>query len=71
VTKDVELVGADAMRTWLDKYKSGGKDIYAIIPLDSELEENEALKASGHLHRAIQASGDVEAVLGRDYIWIE
>jgi len=59
------------MRTWLDKYKSGGKDIYAIIPLDSELEENEALKASGHLHRAIQASGDVEAVLGRDYIWIE
>ena len=71
VTKDVELVGADAMRTWLDKYKSGEKDVYAIIPLDSELEENEALKASGHLHRAIQASEDVEAVLGRDYIWSE
>ena len=68
-TGEVALVGTDAMRTWLDKYKSGGKDVYAIIPLDSELEDNEALKASGHLHRAMQASEDVEAVLGSDYIW--
>lgn len=70
-TGEVAFVGADAMRTWLDKYKSGGKDVYAIVPLDSELEKNEALKASGHLHRAIQASEDVEAVLGSDYIWSE
>lgn len=63
------LVNVDAMRTWLDKYRSGGKDVYAIIPLDEDFEKNETLKASGHLHRAIQASSDVEAVLGRDYIW--
>ncbi len=70
-TGNVTLVAADAMRTWLDKYKSGGKDVYAIVPLDHEVNDNEALKASGHLDRAIQASEDVEAVLGRDYIWID
>ena len=68
-TEKVTLLGTDAMRTWLDKYRSGGKDVYAIVPLDNDLEENEALKASGHLHRARQAADDVEAVLGSDYIW--
>ena len=68
-TEKVTLLGTDAMRTWLDKYRSGGKDVYAIVPLDNDLEENEALKASGHLHRAMQAADDVEAVLGSDYIW--
>ncbi|GAB1476091.1 CapA family protein [Bacillota bacterium] len=66
---EVSLQGADAMNTWLDKYKSGGKDVYAIVPLDDNFEDNEALKASGHLHRAVQASSDVEAVIGRNYIW--
>lgn len=59
----------DAMRTWLDKYKSQGKDVYAIIPLDNQLEENETLQASGHLFRARQASEDVAEVLGSSYIW--
>lgn len=66
---EVTLVGADSMNTWLDKYRSGGRDVYAIVPLDEDLEDNEALKASGHLHRAVQASSDVEAVIGSDYIW--
>ncbi len=68
-TGEVSFTGADAMRTWVDKYRSGGKDVYAIVPLDSDLENNEALKASGNLRRAVQASEDVEAVLGSDYIW--
>lgn len=67
--REVTLVGADFMNTWLDKYRSEGRDVYAIVPLDENLGENEALKASGHLHRAVQASSDVEAVIGSDYIW--
>ena len=38
-TEKVTLLGTDAMRTWLDKYRSGGKDVYAIVPLDNDLEE--------------------------------
>jgi len=68
-TGEITFISADAMRTWLDKYKSGGKDVYAIVPLDDEFEENEALKASGHLSRARQAYEETEAVLGRGYIW--
>jgi poly-gamma-glutamate synthesis protein (capsule biosynthesis protein) len=69
LTRETTIVGVDAMKTWLDKYKEGGKDVYAIIPLDEDLENNQAIKASGHLRRAVQASDDAEAVLGRDYIW--
>jgi poly-gamma-glutamate synthesis protein (capsule biosynthesis protein) len=68
-TGKAALVRADAMKTWLDKYRSGGKDVYAIVPLDESVEGNEALKASGHLHRALQASDDAEAAIGRDYVW--
>ncbi len=68
-TGETTLTGADAMKTWLDKFKAKGKDVYAIVPLDDQLENNEALKASGHLQRARQASDDAEAVLGRDYVW--
>lgn len=45
--------------TWIDKYRSQGKDHYAIIPLDENLEENESLKASGHYTRAAQAKEEI------------
>lgn len=66
---EIKDIKADAMITWVDKYKSGGKDVYAIIPLDTELEDNPTLKASGHLNRARQAAEDAESVIGSEYIW--
>lgn len=68
-TGEIVAIEMDAMRTWMDKYYADGRDVYTIVPLDDELESNEALKASGHLNRAIQASEDVTAVLGDNYIW--
>lgn len=66
---EISDISADAMITWVDKYKSSGKDVYAIIPLDSELEGNPTLKASGHLRRALQAADDAEAVVGSEFVW--
>ena len=59
----------NAMPTWVDKYKKSGKDVYAIIPLDSNLNSNETLAASGHLSRARQALEDVKTLLGEEYIF--
>lgn len=68
---EIKDVTIDSMNTWVEKYKSGSKDVYVIIPLDDDLENNEILKISGHLDRAKQASGDVISVLGSNYIWKE
>lgn len=57
-------VSMDAMPTWLDKYTSGGRTYYAIVPLDAELEQNPALSASGHLSRAQQAQSEIKGLLG-------
>lgn len=60
---------ADAMGTWVDKYESGGKLVYAIVPLDENMENNAALRDSGHLARAKQALADIEALLGSEMLW--
>lgn len=64
----VQLVSADAIPTWLDKYGSKSKPTYAIIPLDGKMDENPALKASGHLARAQQALQDVKELLGTEFV---
>lgn len=66
---EISDIKADAMITWVDKYKSAGKDVYAIIPLDENVSSNPTLKISGHLGRALQAGDDAEAVIGSEYIW--
>ncbi len=53
-----------ALPTWVDKYKAGGKDVYAIIPLDEALDANDTLAASGHLSRAAAAKEDAYGILG-------
>jgi poly-gamma-glutamate capsule biosynthesis protein CapA/YwtB (metallophosphatase superfamily) len=68
-TGEITMIEMDAMQTWMEKYTSGGKIIYTIIPLDNGFKNNEKLIESGHLERAIQASEDVNAVLGDNYIW--
>lgn len=68
-TGEIISVEMDAMRSWVDKYYSNGRDVYAIIPLDEDIENNEALKVSGHLERAKQASEDITAVIGDSFVW--
>lgn len=67
-TGEVTIAAMDAMRTWMEKYHQNGKDVYTIIPLDEKFENNQTLKTSGHLQRAIQAAEDVTEVLGDNYI---
>ncbi|MBN7774292.1 CapA family protein [Clostridium aminobutyricum] len=52
-----------AIPTWVEKYSSGDKPIYEIIPLDRNLDTNETLAASGHLLRAKQALEDANGIL--------
>ncbi|WP_130861925.1 CapA family protein [Bacilliculturomica massiliensis] len=61
-------ISMDAMPTWVDKYNSGGKVNYAIVPLDSAMADNAALKTSGHLSRAQDALSDVKKLLGEEYV---
>ncbi|PKM85396.1 MAG: hypothetical protein CVU86_01960 [Firmicutes bacterium HGW-Firmicutes-11] len=63
-TGEISEMNMSAIGTWLDKYKAGGKDWYAIIPLDDALENNETLRTSGHLTRAKQAYEDIRETLG-------
>ncbi|HHX13331.1 MAG TPA: CapA family protein [Clostridiales bacterium] len=68
-TGTISGLKADAMGSWVDKYRAGGKDVYAIVPLDQNYRQNQALATSGHLGRAAQAEQDIEQLIGTDYIW--
>ena len=59
-------VSADAVPIWVDKYKSGGRDEYAVIPLDGDMDQNATLAISGHLSRAQKAREDAAAILKID-----
>lgn len=67
-TSQILSIEASAIPTWVDKYKKNGKDIYTIIPLDSNFSENASLIESGHYPRAEQALADIKALLGEGYI---
>lgn len=60
----IVYLNADVVPTWVEKYKSGGRDVYAVIPLDDGLDDNEALAASGHLDRAKKAWEDANEIFG-------
>ena len=59
------VVGTEmsAIPTWVDRYSSGGKTVYMIIPLDEGLDQNAVLAASGHLSRAKGALEDANGIL--------
>lgn len=63
----IKKVSMEGIPTWVDKYYSGGKQVYEIVPLDDKLNENQALAASGHLSRAQQALEDANEILGFDH----
>lgn len=60
----ITILAMDAVTTWLDKYSAGGSVEYRIVPLDENLDSNEALKTSGHMSRAKQAMEDSNGILG-------
>nr|WP_315020271.1 CapA family protein [uncultured Aminipila sp.] len=55
-----------AIPTWVEKYNSGGRPIYEIIPLDENLQTNETLSSSGNLSRAETALEDANGILKAD-----
>ena len=67
-TGKILSIQMSAVPVWVDKYKRSGKDVYAIVPLDSDMAENPSLAESGHLSRAEQALADIRALLGEEYI---
>ncbi|WP_051280551.1 CapA family protein [Anaerovorax odorimutans] len=67
-TKEILTIQMDAIPVWVDKYKSNGKDVYSVVPLDDQIEANTSLAVSGHLQRAQQALSDVKELLGEEYI---
>lgn len=63
----IKSISMDGIPTWVDKYYSGGKQVYEIIPLDKEMDKNKALEVSGHLSRAQQALEDANEILGLNH----
>ncbi len=63
-TGEVIAVDMDAIPTWVDRYKSGGRTHYSIIPLDDALDDNPTLAVSGHLSRAKDAKETAYGILG-------
>lgn len=61
-----EVPEMGAIPTWVDRYSHGGRTVYAVVPLDEELEANESLAVSGHLIRAKNAWEDANELLGID-----
>lgn len=49
---------------WVDKYKTGGKLHYAIVPLTDGFEQSPILAESGHLSKARQALEDLQEIPG-------
>jgi poly-gamma-glutamate synthesis protein (capsule biosynthesis protein) len=66
---EILSVEAKALPTWVDRYRSGGKNVYAIVPLVGDFENNPALVASGHADRARQALDDMKELLGEEVIY--
>lgn len=62
-TAQILTISQEVMPTWVDKYRSGGKDVYTIVPLDENLENNSSLVVSGHVNRAKQALTDINELL--------
>lgn len=60
----ITILEMDAVPTWVDKYSAGGSVEYRIVPLDKDLNSNNALKTSGHMSRAKQAMEDANGILG-------
>ncbi len=63
----IEMTRATALPTWVNRYKSGGKWAYEIVPLDSNYGSNKSLQVSGNTYRADKSIVDSINVIGANY----
>lgn len=63
----IEMVEANALPTWVNRYKSGGKWAYDIIPLDYNYGNNQSLTVSGNVARADKSIVDSLNIIGSNY----
>ncbi|MDR2295850.1 MAG: CapA family protein [Clostridiales Family XIII bacterium] len=61
---EIVRIEAKVLPTWVDRYRSGGREVYAIVPLADDFENNPALLASGHADRARRALAYCEELFG-------
>lgn len=66
ITK-IEMVEANALPTWVNKYSAGGKWVYEVIPLDNNYGTCQSLLTSGSVSRADQSIVDSLNVIGSQY----
>ena len=62
--REVISISKSAVPTWVERHRVGGRNVYAIIPLDDDLEANPTLAVSGNLRRAQQAWEYANEILG-------
>lgn len=61
-TYTIESIDNKTVPTWVNRYKSGGKTIYDVVPLDGTEQDNPGVKASGrgaHVRAAKEAANAV------------
>lgn len=61
-TYAIESIDNKTVPTWVNRYKSGGKTIYDVVPLDGTEQDNPGVKASGrgaHVRAAKEAANAV------------
>ena len=70
-TGEVTYKDISAIPTYVDRYSSGGKYRFCIIPLmdNDEIAANEILKKSGNVTRAQEAMKAIREFLGEEYIY--
>ncbi|MBQ9889935.1 MAG: CapA family protein, partial [Firmicutes bacterium] len=68
-TGEIKYDDISCIPTWVDKYATGGRNVYKIIPLIEDLGSNPTLKASGHAKRAQNAMDMIRKLLGEEYIY--
>lgn len=67
--KYIKKVQTSFIPTWVEKYRTGGRTRYAVIPLVGDYKNNPELVASGHAGRAEQALSDMIALIGQSYVF--
>ncbi len=66
-TGEIINMNPGAVPFWVEKYWTD-RNIYTVIPLDSNLSTNPVLPASGHLWKAEQAKQDIINRIGEEFI---
>ena len=63
----IEMVEANVLPTWVNRYKPNGKWAYDVKPLDNNYGTNASLTASGNVYRADQSIVDSLNIVGSSY----